>query len=92
MLFRYGTVWPSGPDLSRRKKLIIKLIRPLYYAVVKVFPRQQNQFAFFIEKPSLPERLLPWLVFNNAEQKIDVDYKWIRLNYTKSKNRRKPIT
>lgn len=92
ILFRYGTVWPSGPDLSKTKKLVIKLIRPLYNAFVKLFPRQQNQFAFYIEKPSMPESLLPWLVFNDAEHKIEVDYKWISLFYTKSKNRRKSNT
>ena len=88
ILFRYGTVWPGGPDLSRSKKLIIKLIRPLYCAFVKIFPRQQNQFAFFIEKPSIPESLLPWLVFNEVKQKIEVDRRWISLNYTKSRNRK----
>ena len=75
--------------MSGSKKLIIKLIRPIYCAFVKIFPRQQNQFAFFIEKPSIPESLLPWLVFNEVKQKIEVDRRWISLNYTKSKNRKK---
>ena len=52
------------------------LVRPFYWVFVKLFPRQQNLFAFYIEKPLIPEALFPWLVFDDHERKIKFNKKW----------------
>lgn len=62
--FRYGWSPPCTPPLEQRnrlKRLLTTIALPLYRTFVAAFPKQQNHFAFFVAKPSLPGDLHPWL-------------------------------
>ena len=81
-LYRYGTLYPNGSDLSNTKKIILRLVRPFYFMFAKLFPKQQNLFAFYVEKPTPQDSLLPWLIHDNNKNKIEVNYNWIKKYYT----------
>jgi len=51
-------------------------MRPFYYIFVKFFPKQQNLFAFFVEKPNIIKSLFPWLIFDNKAKKIVFNKEW----------------
>ena len=62
--YRYGNAFPCTPEVERNggaKVLFLRLMRPFYALFIKLFPRQQNLFAFFVEKTTGDERLFPWL-------------------------------
>ena len=55
------------------KFLVILIGKPLYKFFSLVFPKQQNLFAFYIQKDSAEQNLYPWLIakegkiqFNNC--------------------------
>lgn len=77
--YRYGTAFPCTPELEKggwKKLAILWFARPLFWCFAKVFPKQQNQFAFFIEKPRIPGSLFPWLVFDEQEHRIRFNKTW----------------
>lgn len=77
--YRYAAAFPVTPDVENKgqlKKTLLTLVRPFYWVFAKLFPRQQNLFAFYIEKPSIPDSLFPWLVFDNNDRKIKFNHKW----------------
>jgi len=77
--YRYGTAFPSTPELENKAKiktLFLKFMRPFFWLFTKGFPKQQNLFAFYIEKSTDPNSLFPWLTFDDAEQKIKFNKKW----------------
>lgn len=83
-IYIYGNAFPSTPELENNgwiKIFLLRLARPVYGVFVKIFPRQQNLFAFYIEKPSLADSLMPWLVFDDGEQKIKFNKEWGDRNY-----------
>ena len=54
-IYRYGANFPATSELESKamlKVIFLKCMRPLYQVFIKLFPRQQNLFAFFIEKPN----------------------------------------
>jgi SAM-dependent methyltransferase len=63
--FRYGTAFPVGPELENKGKLkviLLKVASPFYSLFTKVFPRQQNLFAFYVGKPDAArDAAFPWL-------------------------------
>lgn len=68
--YRYGTAFPSIPDEEKKnglKLLILNMMLPFYWVFIKFFRNQQNLFAFYIEKPTLPDMLFPWLKFNENQ-------------------------
>ena len=78
-IYKYGTAFPCTPELESKggvKKLVLTIARPLYWLFIKLFPKQQNLFAFFIEKPSYKENLFPWLRFDNKEGKAKFNRSW----------------
>ena len=78
-LYRYGTAFPCTPELENKAKiktLFLKFMRPFLSLFVRVFPRQQNLFAFHIEKPTIPNALFPWLIFEDNGRKIKFNKKW----------------
>lgn len=87
-IYKYWSLYPDGPDLSRSKKIAAKLLRPLFYLFVMIFPKQQNGLVCYIEKPTIENSLLPWLFFNKSKKKIEVNYTWITQHYRKNKNRK----
>ena len=62
--YLYGTAFPASPALERGKKVrffALRALFPIYRLFVALFPRQQNLFCFFIQKPKFPRDLHPWL-------------------------------
>jgi SAM-dependent methyltransferase len=77
IVYRYGSSFPSTPGLERRagaRLALLRLAAPVYKAFARCFPRQQNHFAFFIPKPSVPEGLQPWLTASDGT--IAFDREW----------------
>lgn len=83
----YGTAFPCTPKLENRGKLkymSLVLMRPLFYLFSKLFPKQQNQFAFYIEKSGSLSSLHPWLVV--SDNKIAFNQKWGNERYLHNAN------
>lgn len=79
--YKYGTSINgiSESDKFYKVKLsILKTLLPFQWLFTKLFKKQQNLFAFYIEKPKLPEKLLPWLTWNNGN--ISISKKWVTQN------------
>ncbi|OGC92556.1 MAG: hypothetical protein A2W25_12570 [candidate division Zixibacteria bacterium RBG_16_53_22] len=78
-VYRYGTAFPCTPELEVKgqlKKNLIKFMRPVFIVFVTVFPKQKNLFAFYVEKPIIPNSLFPWLIFDAKEGKIRFNKEW----------------
>ena len=78
-VYRYGNAFPSTPELKNKGRLkmnFLNFMHPFYSVFVKLFPKQQNLFAFYIKKPAILNSLLPWLIFDNKENKIVFNKKW----------------
>lgn len=77
--YKYGTAFPCTPELENEgqtKLTFLRFARPLFWCFAKLFPKQQNQFAFYIEKPTVPNSLFPWLMFDKKERQIRFNKKW----------------
>lgn len=77
--YRYGNAYPSTPKLEAKgglKTTFLVLMRPFYWLFAKIFVKQQNLFAFYIDKPAEQESLFPWLNFDEKEQKIKFNKTW----------------
>ena len=48
------------------KIISISILSPIYRLIVKLFPKQQNLFAFIITKPVIPDDLQPWIKFDDG--------------------------
>ncbi len=86
--FRYNIALSGQLKLIKKdriKYLFIKVVRPFFGLFTKVFPGQQNMFAFYIEKPTLPDALFPWLKWNNGD--ISFNKEWGEQKYNTSLNR-----
>lgn len=78
-VYRYGSAFPSTPELENKgqfKKNLLKIGRPFFSVFVKLFPKQQNLFAFYVEKPAILSSLFPWLIFDDKESKITFNKEW----------------
>jgi SAM-dependent methyltransferase len=66
--YRYGLDEPSATKRSKisYKRIIINALSPIYRLMVKLFPKQQNLFVFFIAKPVIPDDLQPWIKFDEG--------------------------
>jgi SAM-dependent methyltransferase len=53
------------------KAMLFRLAIPVYRLFVRVFPSQQNMFAFKIVKPDVPTDLHPWLTVTGGEVVFD---------------------
>jgi len=82
-IYRYGTAFPKGLKNQRSgmaKTSILVLLRPLSWIFSKLFPKQQNLFAFYIVKPGTDTELFPWLFFDEYK-KIRFNKKWAYQKY-----------
>lgn len=88
--YKYGTAFPCSPELENRGKLkwiILKIAQPFFFFFAKIFPRQQNLFAFYIEKPNITNgRIFPWLKYDKKENKIKFNKEWASKKYKTYKN------
>jgi SAM-dependent methyltransferase len=79
ILYSYGTALPCTPELEKGatlKKIVIKALRPVYWLFSRVFVRQQNQFAFFIEKSEGLAPLFPWLTRGESQGEVTFNKEW----------------
>ncbi|MCB0846239.1 MAG: class I SAM-dependent methyltransferase [Bacteroidetes bacterium] len=77
--YRYGTAFPCTPEMEKNnslKTIILKIARPFYFLFAKLFPRQQNLFAFFIKKPNAKTDFFPWLVYDEEKKNITFNKQW----------------
>lgn len=75
--YRYGTAFPCTPELEKKawgKYILLKTFEPFYWLFVRFFPKQQNLFSFYIQKPKLKDNLFPWLQVNG--DKIVFNKEW----------------
>lgn len=56
------------------RSILFRVLSPVYRLFVRLFPSQQNMFAFKIEKPTLPADLHPWLMM--AGDQVVFDRRW----------------
>jgi SAM-dependent methyltransferase len=83
-MYEYATAFPCTPALEAKgalKRAFLIMMRPLYWLFTKIFVTQQNLFAFYVAKPSMPDTLFPWLVFDQQEQRIRFNKQWGDLRY-----------
>jgi len=71
--------WRKGEDY---KMLIVYLSRVFYSLFIRVFPKQQNLFACFIEKPDLEKDHFEWLKYNDG--KVNFNKEWANKYYKKA--------
>ena len=84
MIFRYGTALPCTPELENgasTKTRLLKVVRPFFSLFVKLAPKQQNLFAFYIEKPSGGNCLNPWLTYDEKVDEVRFDRDWAEKRY-----------
>jgi len=54
--YRYGSAFPVTPGVENKgqtKTAFLKLVRPFFLLFTKLFPKQQNLFAFYLKGPKL---------------------------------------
>jgi ubiquinone/menaquinone biosynthesis C-methylase UbiE len=80
--YRYGNDVPSSIGLEKKatlKQMIISVVKPFYHFFTLLFPKQQNLFAFYTEKPNIPANLYEWLKLE--EGNIKFNYEWAKAIY-----------
>jgi SAM-dependent methyltransferase len=78
----YGNDIPSNVRIEKRadwKRIVIYIAKPFYQVFSTFFPSQQNLFAFYVQKPQVPNDLHDWLSLKNEE--IRFDREWAKKNY-----------
>jgi ubiquinone/menaquinone biosynthesis C-methylase UbiE len=86
-IYRYSMTFPSTARLEKKNKLKILFLismQPFYWLFIKVFKKQQNLFAFFIEKPDFGKNLFPWLIYKDDQLKFCFNKKWGDERYKKN--------
>ena len=82
-IYKYGTSYPSIPKEeknNRLKLLFLNVMQPLYWVFTKIFSKQQNLFAFYVEVPNISNMLFPWLKVDE-NQNIVFNRSWGDQNY-----------
>jgi len=73
----YGNDIPCS--LAHRKKVnckmfLVCLLRPFYRLFARIFPKQQNLFACYIEKPNLQKDHFEWLKYEEGKLLFNKDW------------------
>tara|TARA_B100000787_G_scaffold36620_1_gene25718 strand:+ start:110 stop:910 length:801 start_codon:yes stop_codon:yes gene_type:complete len=82
-IYRYGSAFPATPVLEARanlKMLFLKIMLPFYKIFKFFFKKQQNLFAFYIEKPTNKSTLKPWLNID-IKNNISFNRQWGEKKY-----------
>jgi ubiquinone/menaquinone biosynthesis C-methylase UbiE len=79
--YRYGNDTPASVDLEKKslKKIIVSLVKPFYQIFTILFPKQQNLFAFYVNKPNISTDLYEWLQVKDGQ--IQFNYSWGKEKY-----------
>lgn len=83
--YRYSSVYPVH-GFKFPMNIIARALKPAYSVLCALFPRQQNQFAFFVHKSDEKVDLKPWLKLGQGGEVL-VDRHWIASSYTKRKSK-----
>jgi ubiquinone/menaquinone biosynthesis C-methylase UbiE len=81
-LYEYGSDEPFSASVEKKatlKKLVIGTAKPVYRLFTKVFPQQQNLFAFYVQKPDLEKDVYPWIESSNGELGFNIE--WAKVIY-----------
>lgn len=87
-IYKYGYDFPFTPKKEKgggSKYVILKIFEPFYKVFVKLFPKQQNLFSFYIEKPNSNNSLFTWLKIED-NGKITFNKEWAEQKYKSKKN------
>jgi len=85
--YEYGTSDPAILSVEKNvtlKIFVITLLRPFHWLFLKIFTKQQNLFAFFINKPQTFSTLFPWLEYDKQKKKIIFNTSWGEKTYKKN--------
>jgi len=80
--YEYGQDVPFQVTVEKEaslKSLFIYTVKPVYKIFSLLFPKQQNLFAFYVNKPLIPNDLYPWINMNHGEFKFN--YEWAKEIY-----------
>jgi len=80
--YKYSHAFPATSGLERNGKIkifFLLIAQPIYKLFSLIFPKQQNLFAFYIEKHYPEKGLHPWLIFD--EGKIKFNNSWGKTFY-----------
>jgi SAM-dependent methyltransferase len=80
--YSYETTFPVTPEMERNGVLkygLLKIVQPFFWLLTRIFKRQQNLFAFFIEKPELSNAIFPWIKL--TEKGIGFNDEWASKRY-----------
>jgi ubiquinone/menaquinone biosynthesis C-methylase UbiE len=79
--YRYGNDTPASVDLEKKslKRIIVSLVKPFYQIFTILFPKQQNLFAFYVNKPNISTDLYEWLQMKDGQ--IQFNYNWAKEKY-----------
>lgn len=83
-VYKYDSAFPFSPGLENKgqlKTILLLLLNPFYIVFVKLFPKQQNLFAFYLEKPIILKSLFPWLLYDSQKNKIIFNREWGNKKY-----------
>lgn len=83
--YRYSSVYPVH-GFKFPMNILTRALKPVYSLLCTLFPRQQNQFAFFVHKADMKSDMKPWLKLDKNGE-IVVDREWIASSYTKRKSK-----
>lgn len=86
--YNYGSAYPCTPQLELKNGLkvgILFLLQPIYYFFAKIFYKQQNQFAFFVEKVGQDNNLFPWLYYDRVTNRVKFNKVWAQEKYRSKK-------
>jgi hypothetical protein len=78
--YNYGSGEPTREFIGSNpiKRAVIALAKPAYWLFGLCLPKQQNLFAFMIEKPVLSRDFHPWLSVEGSEVRFNP--KWGKSN------------
>jgi SAM-dependent methyltransferase len=83
--YRYATSFPVSAQVNKNGivlYVLLKAAQPFFWALTRLFKKQQNLFAFFVKKPSLPGDLYDWLKLDE-NQNITFDMAWAESKFKK---------
>jgi ubiquinone/menaquinone biosynthesis C-methylase UbiE len=75
--YEYGSDVPSSFNAESKaifKKILVAFANPFYRMFVLLFPKQQNLFAFRVDKPDLNRDLQQWVKLENGEIKFNNEW------------------
>lgn len=85
--FNYSYAHDSPRYGKRIKKGCLKvcfvyILRPFYFLFSRLFPKQQNLFSCYIQKPDLQKDHFEW--FNYKDGKLSFNKAWAEAHYKKA--------